>query len=607
MNMKKHLATLIMLVMSLSIFAQAPLHPVKIYNHAKVEGDINNADSVYLNFTAKMYDTKATNCAIKLTDTIGGQVANLVPITSSSNADDYSYLINSLNGYNTADSSILIWFPEMQSGRCMISANYKLYMPTTQAKDGTWSFQAPAAANSTDPNNDIIYDKFEFTFDSTKTFWVNSTAVDFFAIPTTLKCERGSSGNVNNLKRDSLISTAQRWVSTYGNGLQTWESTPVKVENTVVRFDAPTTSEKFDKQYLKIYIDTLINYYKTNTLYIDCSELDAAGDEIFDHYKQWDPSSKQWIAPMPNGYPGLYTFGGSINAEGKWVFTNSPSNQYGQMADTIDMTQVNTTNFFGPGTSPFDTQNKTVKSVLVKYITAAFTVNMLPTANGDTLKKSFFNKNSFYLPNKYTKLSKDTAYYNVYTRAMHKTISSMYAFAYDDVLGQDGSLSTNNPADTVFVTIGSFGNVVVPVHQNALPVSPVTVTYNSGFLPKGNDSLVCTVKWTVPNNQPINASYFIMLNGKGSGYAISSAQVIEAQEGKFFTSQQTSGTLTLSSTELGSKDPAGIWVQVMTVGGPNCSNTLPPSELLSCSKGSDPCQPTVAKKPRRCLINKKRK
>lgn len=72
--------------------------------------------------------------------------------------------------------------------------------------------------------------------------------------------------------------------------------------------------------------------------------------------------------------------------------------------------------------------------------------------------------------------------------------------------------------------------------------------------------------------------------------------MIKAQQGKFFKYSSNTGTLTLSKVELGSADPANIWVQVMTAGGPKCSATLKPSELLPCAIGSNPMKPSSKKK-----------
>lgn len=263
------------------------------------------------------------------------------------------------------------------------------------------------------------------------------------------------------------------------------------------------------------------------------------------------------------------------------------------MTTIIDLSKANSKDFFSPGQAPFDTPNTTIKSILVKNITAAFTVNMLPASNGDTLQSSYFNKNNFYKENKLVKIIQDRPYYNVYTRAMHDIMSNVYAFTYDDVLGQDGTLSTAHRSDTVFVKVGSFGNVNLPIHEDAFAVLPVTVVYNSGFRPSSNlDSLICTVKWTVPSSQPKNAKYFIMLNGSGSGFTISGADIVNAQEGKFVDYNLTVGTLTLAKKDLG-LNPAGIWVQVMTAGGPKCSETLPPSQVLSCAPGSTPMKPST--------------
>ena len=594
--MKRQFLLLLSILLTLSCFSQN-LHPVKIYNHSKTLGDVNNLKDVYVNFTGKKWDVNSTNCVLQLKDTVGGQVASLVPITSKMDSRDYTYSIDSLNGYNTSDSSILIYFPHTNSGRCMISANYKLYMPTVTAINGALSFQGPSASDSSDNNYDIVYDKFEFTFDtipsfdtitnthSTGVFWINTTAVDFFSIPTAIICGSQSTGNIHNLKRDYLISKAAKNVKTYDySPNKDWNGLSIIADSTIVRFISPG----IDPTYLKVYIDTLINYYRntSHVLYVNCSELNSKGMQIFDEYK---------VAPAKD--PGAYFFKGVVDSIGRWVFINSPNHVddsiYGKITTIIDLNEANSKDFFAPGQKPFDTKNKTVKSILVKYITAAFTVGMLPASDGDTLQSSYFNKNNFYKENKLTKIAQDRPYYNVYTRAMHDVISSMYAFAYDDVLGQDGTLSTAKRIDTVFVKMGSFGNVKLPLHKDALPVSSVTVVYNSGFQPSSNpDSLTCTVKWTVPSNQPKNAKYFIMLNGKGAGFSISSEDIINAQEGKFFDYNLTVGTLTLAKKDLGT-NPTGIWVQVMTAGGKNCSEKLPPSQLLSCTSGSIPIPPST--------------
>jgi len=554
--------------------AQEGYYPLKIVNKA---ANSKNVTSTYILLLAQDWTAQANSCVLNLTydATRNAQVASLVQITNNTNSKDYTYAVDSLQGYDTTTQSVLIYIPHLQSGRCMVSMNYKLYMPPVTGATGSVSLQDPSVSDTTDVNYDIIYDKFEFTYDTTSPgngcVYINPTAVDFFSIPIKLERDTVSSGNINNLKRDAIVTTIMNTLNQYDlTPTKKWQSLIVKDSTSVIRMVSPSLAETFDASYLQgssyNYVDTLIKYYKTNTLYVDCSEIGA-------------------------GY-----YGGKIDSNNNWNFTN------GTNTTSINMNIVKTTNFFGPGTVPFDTPNKTVKSILVKNITSAFTVNMLPCVNKDTLEKPFSSTNFYKTNPRQNSPAGIGPWYNLYTRAIHEAIgNSIYGFAYDDVLGQDGTLSGRDTTKAITATIGDLGSMYIPPHKEILHVYAATLKTNTGFVCKDG---VCTLRvtWqnpptaTVPYTQPKNAKYFIMINAgtaaDSTGYNISADSIFVLQKGKFYNYNDTCGTITLPQSCLVG-NYQNMNAQIMTCGGPESPSTGTPSVIIKNAHGSTPLAPNV--------------
>lgn len=543
-------------------------YPLKIVNKA---ANSKNVQHTYLLLLAQDWTAAQNNCVISLSydASRNAQVATLIPITQSTNSKQYTYAIDSLQGYDSTTQSVLIYIPHLQSGRCMVSINYELYMPPVAGSTGIMSLQDPSVSDTSDINYDVVYDKFEFTYDTTGTrgcVYINPTAVDFFSIPIKLERDNVKSGNINDLKRDVIVDTIMSVLNKYDlTPTHTWQSLIVK-DSSVIRMTSPSLAIGFDTSYLSgqsyNFIDTLIEYYKSNTLYVDCSEISA-------------------------GY-----YGGTIDSSNNWNFVN------GNNKVSINMNTVKTTNFFGPGTAPFATPNRTVESILVKNITSAFTVNMLPDVNGDTLEKPF-NSAKFYKVNPRQNTPTTVGpWYNLYTRALHTAIgNSIYAFAYDDVLGQDGTLSGRDTTKTITVTIGDLGNMYIPPHKDLLHVYAPTIKTNTGFV--CGDSL-CTLRVTwknpptaaSPYKQPENAKYFIMLAGSDSaGFNIPADSIVSLQQGHFYSYTDTCGVLVLPKSVLTGN--YALLAQVMACGGPESPSTGSSSVILANAHGSSVIAPNV--------------
>lgn len=588
MKLKKLLLLSAILISGLVATAQTNktgYYPLEIKNNS---GASTNVKNVYVTLMGSSWNTAQTNCVLSLTyDSIrNAQVATMVPITSQSDAKDYTYDITALKGYNQTTATVRIYVPHLQSGRCMISVNYKLYMPASQAADMTWSFLAPSVSDTSDINNDIIYDKFEYTYDTiapTGKFWINTTAVDFLSIPMKLSLNGSASGNVSEISRPAIFKIVSDTLTTYDNSLnKTWTSLIV-ADQSPIRITSPSLGPIFNSTYLDDtssynYILNLIKQYSTDTLYIDCSEV-----------------SGSW-------------YGGTIDSTRYWVFTGT----HNGINDTvkINMNTLVSDDFFAPGTSPFDTPNTTIKSILVKNITAAFTVNFLPAANNDSLVKPY-NSANFYLNNPLQNAPANSGpWYNLYTRAVHAAIPIIYAFAYDDVLGQDGELSCTDTTKPALISICDFGNTIIPPHKDLLHVGSVLLLTNTGFVNNGSTSTI-RVTWQNPPipgvgfPQPSNALYYIMPSGSTSfGYTISADSIFKLQKGHFGKYTDTCMTLTLPTSCL-TGNPAQMTAQIMTFGGPESPADGTDTQILNNAHGSNMLSPNVAKPKCTCSTSPK--
>jgi Beta-1,3-glucanase len=578
--MKIHYSLLTIFVgFTLSLPAQIPIlapskapkfFPLQIKNNAAAS---DKRAKTFILFTGKTIEDRPKNCALTFKRSNGVYIGQLVPIAANSDATNFTILLDTMQR-SKKSNTVLLMIPTLQSGRAMVSINNPLCM-TTVHDDAGFAFQEPDISNPDDPSFNYLFDKFEYTYDTTGTFFINPTAVDFFAIPMHLNTLNGNkhSGAPIGASRSALLRTISNKLTTGDKTKdKSWKKCTVTDPSgkNILRIAAPSVAPGFNLKYLSDpagfnYLNSLISYYKKDTIVIDCQELTAKTMEVFERYNKTFQQD-----------PGAYYFTGTIDRSNKFIFTNQPADSTGApMTVAFDMNNVTSQNMFAPGSGELSTPNKTVRSIIVKFLTSAFSVGLLPAVNRDTFSKAWFpeRSNSFYQLNPLNppQAISGGPWYSLYSEAIHAALGpSMYAFAYDDVLGQDGTLVTNNK-DTVRITIGDLGLLTIPTQNCRLPVQTIgasTITVDS-MLCKNNK---CTISanWTVPAGQPANAQYFLMF-GPGD-FKVSTDSIVANQlaQGALQPFSATSATLCFNQDEwlnIG-KTGTDIKIQVMTCGGP---------------------------------------
>jgi hypothetical protein len=371
------------------------------------------------------------------------------PVQSLAYGYDYTYFKN-------ANGEYVMHVPYLKSGRVYISLNNKLKMPVV-GQAPNLGIADPSAFNPNDPNYDYLYDKVEFTYFMTPTgplTVINPTAVDCLALPIAVSQDKLVDGKVENVlygitdSRDKTFNAIENILKASGNSPQWGRLVIRNNQGTILRIVAPGRDDAFfDSTYLNDYINALWSYYTTHTLTIDCTEL-------------------------TNIIPGLgsYTFTGKVIGN-DLVFTNATKTY------TEKIAKPESKNFFLADQGSFQATNNTVKAVLVRNICSAWSVGLLPVPDGTMLTRTYYleqkNNHNFYKDNTIIPTTgANKPWYNLYAKAIHSISKDIYAWAYDDAIGLDGTnFSTDKYPATLTIGRMSESSSSAPI----LPVSPPPV------------------------------------------------------------------------------------------------------------------------------------
>lgn len=399
--------------------------PVKIVNTNINQRQIKNVYVVVKGLNPK---TKK-QCFVRFTPGTE-KIGVLEDITPNSKSINYAMDI-------TQFPNNIMYLPNIISGRIYISINHKLVMPIV-GKAPNLGIADPSPYNKTDPNYQFLYDKVELTYTGNTTV-INPTAVDFIGLPITIT-QQGETFGIQ--KPLLIVQDAIKQAFNKVPSKATWYKLIEKnKDGTILRILAPGRDDNyFDKNYLTgknfNYINELWNYYeekKLNSISVDCSELKKI---------------------LPN--LGNYTFNGQVK-NNVFVFTN------GRMSVSINKPTSN--QFFLAAQGPFEAKNNTPKAIIVRDLTAAWSVGFLPAADKTVLSKNYFVKNKarYYTINKRLPLKGQQTgpWYNLYAKLIHQQSVDMYAWPYDDVLGIDGT-NTSKDAYMATLTLGDITNINIP-------------------------------------------------------------------------------------------------------------------------------------------------
>lgn len=372
------------------------------------------------------------------------------------------------------DTVFQLKLPKITAGRFFISLQQPLPLMVVEGKNAAKQVVALTIAED-DPYQKgntafgMIYDKVEFTFND-KGIWINTTAVDFFSMPLGLKLSDGAKTTGLSIARNTVINDFNKGIDGLKNtaGLNTagqamveeWRKCLVEQNGTILRiiapnkaFGRPNAAEDFDHDYLNDYIDQVWSFYGQagNAIEVDCKEL------VFTPQNNFILADIQSNGGKLIDQESSYIFKGTVDGNNNFVFKNSLSTP-----DVIPIGKPASNQVFGGDGGPFTAKVKHASSVIVRELASALNVGLLPLSSSPTvprLNKAFFisSNNKFYTQNSLlpAKVLNSGIWYNAYSKLLHSFNQPVYTYAFDDALGQDGTLSSGN------VTSPPIGSVVI--------------------------------------------------------------------------------------------------------------------------------------------------
>ena len=302
--------------------------------------------------------------------------------------------------FNLTSQSSIDLSPPIISGRCWLSIGQPLSVPIWDL-----GFIGPAFNAATDPNYNIIFDKFEFTYESNNTIFCNTTSVDYFGLPITAKLTGNKSQTVGiSVPRNQVFKAFQE--------TPPFDSLICTVDNTQLRILAPQKDPAFAPTYFDPYIVKSWQQYKDRSL---------------------------TLQPLPyNG--ATYISTGRVDANNVFNFVTMPGNTQ----HTIQ--KPTSTNVFGCD-GVFDPTGsglyRTIDGDIKNQVSSALNRTILLNSNSST----WCDASKYYL-NSIT---------NYYAKILHELSinGKSYAFPYDDKCEQSSTIVDTSPREIV-LTLTAF-------------------------------------------------------------------------------------------------------------------------------------------------------
>jgi len=307
---------------------------------------------------------------------------------------------NYANYFFTLAQAKLLKLPKMDSGRIFVSMGSPMYIKILTDINGNVGFAGPNPQNTSDPNIDVYYDWYEFTYNNVG-LWINTTQVDQFGFPLLLDVwgSKASFYMQTGIK-ESRASIYQKYQSELPAAFNA-------VPQSQYRIMAPSKISfgvnQVNGHYFDSYVNDVWSYYSTNTLTVD----------------MWG---------------GARRFVGRVQGQ-QFVFTEVDKGNGAYVGGTYYIQGKPTTQDILEGAGVLAMGNS-VESALGAQLCAAFNRHVM---------------------NDVTKWSTPSAFYqaapaNYYAKFWHDhSVGGIaYGFAYDDVSDQSSTIMATQPEHMVF-------------------------------------------------------------------------------------------------------------------------------------------------------------
>jgi hypothetical protein len=363
-----------------------------------------------VNGTHNAYDNAHVYWAIIGKDWTSGKFVwvdtngNLVPMSTADNGALTKNGVTYTNYFHTIAQAGSVTIPPINSARLMLSVGTPMYIRVNQDVNGNIGYAGANIENPTDPNIDVTFDFVEMAIVPTTGFYGNTTRVDQFGFPVTLRLQGlgGFDQTVGETAtRASLISA---WASSVPSQFQGLAQAPYSPYRIIAPAHASFNTGGANAHYLDAYIQGLWSKYATQTLTFTDQQGTFTGHVVNGQFQFTDGQGTYTIARAPTTTEALLGNG----------VLNDPTGQT-------------------PGTAGYDKQLQ-----IQAQMCAAINRHIVENPAQWSTPSAFYASPS----NSYSKFWHD-----------HSLNGLAYGFAYDDVGGFSSSLHTAAPT-VATVTVG---------------------------------------------------------------------------------------------------------------------------------------------------------
>jgi len=422
----------------------------------------------------------------------------------------------------TSDTYVLK-MPRHGSGRVYITLGESI----TSSVIGTappFSISDPQLGTVTDPSYYKIYDKFESSFlpyvkndpQERNPLYINITSVDSLSLPLALELRGDPApvkpGPVGYTKPRQTIFTAVE------SGLRDdvtdeWEKLIPALDGKVMRVIAPNKGLKklapdgndpctqwnaapcFDRDYFKAHLQAVWSHYDHGTPANAANAITIYATEILTEEEREAGRTLKYTGfvtdsdcaientqPVQTPTCGDYLDRrnkGETAIRGAFCFKRDPADVVPHVPpqpESIPVALPSTDDMIS-GDGALCPPNKTARSIIARDFNALLNRGLLPIAGAITIDDGDKTPNGFWAMQKgnfYTNWPLDRKpNYNLYADVLHSlSTGGVYAFAFDDVGGEDSTLADDN-ASAAIVTIQDLTGTAIPN-----PTAPDSARYS---------------------------------------------------------------------------------------------------------------------------------
>jgi hypothetical protein len=241
----------------------------------------------------------------------------LVPMAASDNGALVKNGQTYTNYFHSLSQARSVTIPPINSARLMLSVGSPMYIRVNVDANGNIGYAGANIENPTDPNIDVTFDFIEMAIVPTDGFYGNTTRVDQFGFPVTLRLQglNGFDQTVGETEsRATLLAAYQGAMPGAFQGLAQAPYTPYRI---IAPAHASFRPGQANANYLDAYIASVWNRYTSQTLTFTDAQGTFTGHVVNGAFQFTDGQGTYTIARAPTTSEALLGNGVLNDASGQ--------------------------------------------------------------------------------------------------------------------------------------------------------------------------------------------------------------------------------------------------------------------------------------------------